>query len=225
MANIPAYLIPFRLKKLDFFEASSVQIGDKAFYVLKPSETVVDITARNNRTLMAQIQEYLKNGLNSVTNNFEHDSCEPLNIANARDMSATICDENSNKDERASDDVGEININNKGDGDHVNEVKGACQNNAANSGSEYEYEADASQSDAGSTASSHSSLSNPSKKKKCKKGLHTQSKLWKMHKVKKTKKKTKTAAMEDHLCLEPGNTLPVEILSTMSFVEVMWQVW
>lgn len=253
----------FRLRRLDCFEACSVQIGDKGFYILKETDTLQSVSSRGCRSLLRHIRKGLS-GPDLADGDLAQSMNSKMNICDNKNISLVIGvhDVNGGNDpevaKKKESDVKNLSHTNSildptnpvagltldSDKQTANltcsvEVNGISSNQSVNdeigilgapknlSDSEYaslsDYEEeDGCLSDTGSAASGQSSPSTAEKKKKgSKKGVALQTKLLKKKKLKRARRKLDE---KKEWVPKLGEKIPVEIIYTFSYVEVMWQV-
>ncbi len=210
--------IHFRLKKLDCFEACSIQIGDKAFYRLKSTDIVSSVPAKSSRNLIHQVMHDLDmlpqeaKCVDIINTEAEENAKNLQNIPEV----GTETDNVDTQDVKVESQNGLVN-----DDEEAVSMVTDEHIDAEDEDSDFEDEEDACLSDACSTASNASVSSTSSqKKKKSKKGPILQTKLMRKKKLKRAKRREGRRHRE----LQAGDRIPVEIVYTFSSVEVMWQV-
>ncbi|XP_014214684.1 (E3-independent) E2 ubiquitin-conjugating enzyme UBE2O [Copidosoma floridanum] len=192
-----------KLKLLNVFEPSTLQVGDRNFYVIKGNETV--ITREQWRKQQREIFQVPKSP--RKTRNMSKAAVEEKIKRERRDMS-----------QEKEKDVNDVNVDNK-----VNSEKDVMSNNLlapppvnvnAESSDDWDTEDTGSQSDSASISSGCSSMSSMGKKKK---GPALMTKFLKKRKLCKARKKVPPPP------LEPGTKIVVETVSTNTKANVVWQ--
>lgn len=208
------------MRKLDCFEPCSVQLGDKAYYTLRPSDLVVPVKLKKSQSPLDVILGDKGDGA-SVTEGDEEGS-----IAAPEQVAVTLEDIKKPPLSPTLKDTLPMDVSKQGL--VLNGVAEQAQHNGQDAvedgdadDSEYEDE-DECFSDTGSSASARSNTSqnsNSSHKKKKGKGLQT--KLLKKKKLRKARSRYNGGRGRE---MRPGDRIPVEIIFTFSSIEVMWQV-
>lgn len=196
------------MKKLDWFHHSSIQIGDKAYYIIKDTDIILDQQpkhhTRQNVSNGGQACTGLTNGFTDARNGSkatggeeEEDSC-----INGTEMAA-----GKDQDEKKPGNSQSKVITN------IEEIENL---------EEYEELDDDDESDQASATSGHSNASSSSlrRKKPAHRGPTLKTQL--MKKVRGRKARQKMILPEREL--KSGEKVPVEVCYTFSRVNVMWQV-
>ncbi|XP_026673071.1 (E3-independent) E2 ubiquitin-conjugating enzyme UBE2O isoform X2 [Ceratina calcarata] len=191
-----------RLKLLNVFEPSTVQVGDRNFYVIKGDENVTTREQwRKQQRDVFQVPKQSPKKMRpniSVTKPAEDRKKERVNEQQQQNV----------------DDSAQINISNTQSVTSNNTLMPPVQNQNTESSDDWDTEDTGSQSDTASISSGCSSMSSMGKKKK---GPALMTKILKKKRLCKAKKKVPPVP------LVPGTKIVVETLSTSTRANVVWQ--
>ncbi|XP_017790324.1 PREDICTED: (E3-independent) E2 ubiquitin-conjugating enzyme UBE2O [Habropoda laboriosa] len=189
-----------KLKLLNVFEPSTVQVGDRNFYVIKGDENV--ITREQWRKQQRDIFQVPKHSPKKTRPN--------ISITKPPE------DKKKEKDKvnEQQTENGQNNINNLQNVTSNNTLMPPAQNQHTESSDDWDTEDTGSQSDSASVSSGCSSMSSMGKKKK---GPALMTKVLKKKKLCKARKKVPPVP------LIPGTKIVVETLSTNTKANVVWQ--
>ncbi|KAI4476444.1 hypothetical protein M0804_013572 [Polistes exclamans] len=202
-----------KLKLLNVFEPSTLQVGDRNYYVIKGNENV--ITREQWKKQQRDIFQVPKHSPKKIRPN--------INITKPADDKTTNDKkveekkkgkEKENVSEESIEDSTQNNINNLQNITSSNTLMPPPQVQNTESSDDWDTEDTGSQSDTGSLSSGCSSMSSMGKKKK---GPALMTKVLKKKKLCKAKKKVPPAP------LIPGTKIVVETLSTNTKANVVWQ--
>ncbi|XP_034193400.1 (E3-independent) E2 ubiquitin-conjugating enzyme [Osmia lignaria lignaria] len=189
-----------KLKLLNVFESSTVQVGDRNFYVIKGDENI--ITREQWRKQQKDMYQVPKHSPKKTRPN----------------ISVTKPVEDKRKDkvseQQALEENAQNNINNLQNVTSSNTLMPPIHNQNTESSDDWDTEDTGSQSDSASISSGCSSMSSMGKKKK---GPALMTKVLKKKKLCKAKKKVPPVP------LIPGTKIVVETLSTNTKANVVWQ--
>ncbi|XP_015597896.1 (E3-independent) E2 ubiquitin-conjugating enzyme UBE2O [Cephus cinctus] len=195
-----------KLKLLNVFEPSTLQVGDRNFYVIKGNENV--ITREQWRKQQRDIFQVPKHSPRKTRVNIN--VTKPAEDKKNREKS---------NEPKILGERREINFQNNINTDNVqnstnNSLMPSSQNQNAESSDDWDSEDTGSQSDTASVSSGCSSVTSTGKKKK---GPALMTKVLKKKKLCKAKKKVPSVP------LIPGTKIVVETLSTSTKANVVWQ--
>ncbi|XP_012138962.2 (E3-independent) E2 ubiquitin-conjugating enzyme isoform X1 [Megachile rotundata] len=188
-----------KLKLLNVFESSTVQVGDRNFYVIKGDENI--ITREQWRKQQKDIFQVPKHSPKKTRPNIS--------------VTKPVEDKKKEKgSEQALEENAQNNINNLQNVKSNNTLMLPVHNQNTESSDDWDTEDTGSQSDSASVSSGCSSMSSMGKKKK---GPALMTKVLKKKKLCKAKKKVPPVP------LIPGTKIVVETLSTNTKANVVWQ--
>ncbi|XP_076246249.1 (E3-independent) E2 ubiquitin-conjugating enzyme UBE2O [Calliopsis andreniformis] len=191
-----------KLKLLNVFEPSTVQVGDRNFYVIKGDENV--ITREQWRKQQRDNFQVPKHSPKKTRPN--------ISVTKPTDDKAKEKDKVNEQQELEEN--AQNNINNLQNITSNNTLMPPMQNQNTESSDDWDTEDTGSQSDSASVSSGCSSMSSMGKKKK---GPALMTKVLKKKKLCKAKKKVPP------IPLIPGTKIVVETLSTNTKANVVWQ--
>ncbi|XP_031831737.1 (E3-independent) E2 ubiquitin-conjugating enzyme [Nomia melanderi] len=194
-----------KLKLLNVFEPSTVQVGDRNFYVIKGDESV--ITREQWRKLQRGVFPVPKHSPKKTRPNIS--ITKPI-----EDKKKDKDNKDKDNEHQALEESAQNNINSLQNVTSNNTLMPPVQNQNTESSDDWDTEDTGSQSDSASVSSGCSSLSSMGKKKK---GPALMTKVLKKKKLCKAKKKVPPVP------LIPGTKIVVETLSTNTKANVVWQ--
>ncbi|XP_054000530.1 (E3-independent) E2 ubiquitin-conjugating enzyme UBE2O [Hylaeus anthracinus] len=192
-----------KLKLLNVFEPSTVQVGDRNFYIIKDNENV--ITREQWRKQQRDVFQVPKHSPKKTRPNIS--VTKPPEDKKKEDKDKI-------NEQQALEDNAQNNINNLQNVTSNNTLMPPAQNQNTESSDDWDTEDTGSQSDSASVSSGCSSMSSMGKKKK---GPALMTKVLKKKKLCKAKKKVPP------IPLIPGTKIVVETLSTNTKANVVWQ--
>ncbi|XP_076289237.1 (E3-independent) E2 ubiquitin-conjugating enzyme UBE2O isoform X1 [Lasioglossum baleicum] len=193
-----------KLKLLNVFEPSTVQVGDRNFYVIKGDESV--ITREQWRKLQRGVFPVPKHSPKKTRPN--------ISITKPVEEKKKDKDKDKDNEQQKLEENAQNNINNLQNVTSNNTLMPPAQNQNTESSDDWDTEDTGSQSDSASISSGCSSMSSMGKKKK---GPALMTKVLKKKKLCKAKKKIPPVP------LIPGTKIVVETLSTNTKANVVWQ--
>ena len=193
-----------KLKLLNVFEPSTVQVGDRNFYVIKGDENV--ITREQWRKHQRDIFQVPKHSPKKTRPN--------ISVTKPAEDKKKEKDKENVNEQQALEENAQNNINNLQNVTSNNTLMLPAQNQNTESSDDWDTEDTGSQSDSASVSSGCSSMSSMGKKKK---GPALMTKVLKKKKLCKAKKKVPPVP------LIPGTKIVVETLSTNTKANVVWQ--
>ncbi|XP_043488400.1 (E3-independent) E2 ubiquitin-conjugating enzyme UBE2O [Polistes fuscatus] len=202
-----------KLKLLNVFEPSTLQVGDRNYYVIKGNENV--ITREQWKKQQRDIFQVPKHSPKKIRPNIN--VTKPADDKTTNDKKVEEKKkgkEKENVSEESIEDSTQNNINNLQNITSSNTLMPPPQVQNTESSDDWDTEDTGSQSDTGSISSGCSSMSSMGKKKK---GPALMTKVLKKKKLCKAKKKVPPAP------LIPGTKIVVETLSTSTKANVVWQ--
>ncbi|XP_046607611.1 (E3-independent) E2 ubiquitin-conjugating enzyme UBE2O [Neodiprion virginianus] len=191
-----------KLKLLNVFEPSTLQVGDRNFYTVKENENV--ISREQWRKQQREIFNVPKHGPRKSRVN--------VSVTKPVDNKPIILDRQTS--ERLEANLANNPVNNSHSSLANNSLMPPPQNTTAESSDDWDTEDTGSQSDTASVSSGCSSVASMGKKKR---GPALMTKVLKKKKLCKAKKKVAPVA------LIPGTKIVVETLSTSTKANVVWQ--
>ena len=234
-----------RLKKLDCFEACSVQIGDKAFYTIKNID-VIETVAKSSPSPLHTIMKKSENVQDLEADQQKQQEQNAKNSAQSEsakgaEPSETIQDGSEAAEagpgangvepakveaESGAEPSATAAIESRDDSAGAVNGSGPAEVETLVNGVDVDSDNDdsAALSDTASTASNISSASASSVsslKKKGKSGAVLQTKLMKKKRLRRARKKPSQRSRPE---AQAGDRVPVEVMYTSTMVEVMWQV-
>lgn len=202
-----------KLKLLNVFEPSTLQVGDRNYYVIKGNENV--ITREQWRKQQRDIFQVPKHSPKKVRPNISVTKPADDKKTNEKKVEdKKKGKEKENVSEESIEDSAQNNINNLQNITSGNTLMPPPQVQNTESSDDWDTEDTGSQSDTGSISSGCSSMSSMGKKKK---GPALMTKVLKKKKLCKAKKKVPPVP------LIPGTKIVVETLSTNTKANVVWQ--
>ncbi|KAM0726820.1 (E3-independent) E2 ubiquitin-conjugating enzyme [Formica fusca] len=194
-----------KLKLLNVFEPSTVQVGDRNFYIIKGNENV--ITREQWRKQQRDIYQVPKQSPKKTRPN--------ITVTKLLEDKKKEQKKDKISNQRSTEESSQSNGVNSQDVTSNNTLMLPPQNHHAESSDEWDTEdTTGSQSDSASVSSGCSSMSSMGKKKK---GPALMTKVLKKKKLRKAKKKVPPVP------LIPGTKIVVETLSTNTKANVVWQ--
>ncbi|XP_076170493.1 (E3-independent) E2 ubiquitin-conjugating enzyme UBE2O [Ptiloglossa arizonensis] len=193
-----------KLKLLNVFDPSTVQVGDRNFYVIKDDENV--ITREQWRKHQRDIFQVPKHSPKKTRPN--------ISVTKPPEDKKKEKDKDKINEQQALEDSTQNNINNLQNVTSNNILMPPAQTQTTESSDDWDTEDTGSQSDSASVSSGCSSMSSMGKKKK---GPALMTKVLKKKKLCKAKKKVPP------IPLIPGTKVVVETLSTNTKANVVWQ--
>ncbi|KAF7381610.1 hypothetical protein HZH66_014004 [Vespula vulgaris] len=202
-----------KLKLLNVFEPSTLQVGDRNYYVIKGNENV--ITREQWRKQQRDIFQVPKHSPKKIRPNISVTKPADDKKTNEKKVEdKKKGKEKENVSEESIEDSAQNNINNLQNITSGNTLIPPPQVQNTESSDDWDTEDTGSQSDTGSISSGCSSMSSMGKKKK---GPALMTKVLKKKKLCKAKKKVPPVP------LIPGTKIVVETLSTNTKANVVWQ--
>lgn len=193
-----------KLKLLNVFEPSTVQVGDRNFYVIKSDENV--ITREQWRKQQRDIFQVPKHSPKKTRPN--------ISVTKPVEDRKKEKDKDKVNEQQTLEENAHNNINNLQNITSNNTLMPPVQNQNTESSDDWDTEDTGSQSDSASVSSGCSSMSSMGKKKK---SPALMTKVLKKKKLCKAKKKIPPVP------LIPGTKIVVETLSTSTKANVVWQ--
>ncbi|KOX68893.1 Ubiquitin-conjugating enzyme E2 O [Melipona quadrifasciata] len=193
-----------KLKLLNVFEPSTVQVGDRNFYVIKNDENV--ITREQWRKQQRDIFQVPKHSPKKTRPN--------ISVTKPVEDKKKEKDKDKVNEHQTLEENAHNNINNLQNMTSNNTLMPPVQNQNTESSDDWDTEDTGSQSDSASVSSGCSSMSSMGKKKK---SPALMTKVLKKKKLCKAKKKVPPVP------LIPGTKIVVETLSTSTKANVVWQ--
>ncbi|XP_012526593.1 (E3-independent) E2 ubiquitin-conjugating enzyme isoform X1 [Monomorium pharaonis] len=194
-----------KVKLLNVFEPSTVQVGNRNFYIIKGNENV--ITREQWRKQQRDIYQVPKQSPKKTKN-------PNITVTKLTDDKKKEQKKDKTSDQQPVEENGQSNDVHSQDTISNNVLLLPPQNQRAESSDEWDTEDTGSQSDSASVSSCCSSMSSVGKKKK---GPALMTKVLKKKKLRKAKKKVPPVP------LVPGTKVVVETLSTNTKANVVWQ--
>ncbi|XP_035735037.1 (E3-independent) E2 ubiquitin-conjugating enzyme UBE2O-like [Vespa mandarinia] len=202
-----------KLKLLNVFEPSTLQVGDRNYYVIKGNENV--ITREQWRKQQRDIFQVPKHSPKKIRPNISVTKPADDKKTNEKKVEdKKKGKEKENMNEESIEDSTQNNINNLQNITSGNTLMPPPHVQNTESSDDWDTEDTGSQSDTGSISSGCSSMSSMGKKKK---GPALMTKVLKKKKLCKAKKKVPPVP------LIPGTKIVVETLSTNTKANVVWQ--
>ncbi|OAD61943.1 Ubiquitin-conjugating enzyme E2 O [Eufriesea mexicana] len=193
-----------KLKLLNVFESSTVQVGDRNFYIIKGDENV--ITREQWRKQQRDIFQVPKHSPKKTRPN--------ISVTKSAEDKKKEKDKDKVNEQQTLEENAHNNINSLQNITSNNTLMPPVQNQNTESSDDWDTEDTGSQSDSASVSSGCSSMSSMGKKKK---GPALMTKVLKKKKLCKAKKKVPPVP------LIPGTKIVVETLSTSTKANVVWQ--
>ena len=208
------------MKKLDCFESSHLQIGDHGSYTVKDPDDVIDFDARgaDKNLINLVIRRGAKHTSAGSIRNALNSRSVKSQCVGAEDAEMKSADANDSADEVAVK-VGRFKVTpSNGDVpmDEDSQEVTATNDAPAACGADADYEC-VSDDDVDSQSSVQSEETNTQKKRQARR------KIARGFRIKKLRRAPRKDSGDAH-ALKAGDVVPVEVISTISSAEVMWQV-